>query len=106
MVQRSKQARFTLKPRNTIGIARESFRKKFDSNTTAQLRVGGSIYVTHAAAAEMPRDLVMCELRSDHDLPNTSMPRGMLPEPPQITQEFEDGRRRNHRTTVQLTFNK
>ncbi len=57
---------FTLEPGNAFGITREGLRKKFDRDTTAQLRVGGLIDVAHSARSEMARHVVVGESRADH----------------------------------------
>jgi predicted xylose isomerase-like sugar epimerase len=56
VVQRRKHLRFVLESRNTFGIVAESFRKKLDGDTTAQLGIGGLIHVAHSAD---PRWLVI-----------------------------------------------
>jgi hypothetical protein len=68
MIQRGKNACFTLKSCDTIFVMRERFRKEFDGDASAERQVRGLVYVTHSARTQVTRDFVMCELVSDHDV--------------------------------------
>src|SRR5207244_4489266 len=59
MIQRCQQPRFTLEARDPIRIARECFGQDLDRYTSAQLRIGGLVDVTHAAGSNMTLDFVM-----------------------------------------------
>jgi hypothetical protein len=46
----------------------ESFGKKLDRDTAAQLSIGRLIHVAHAPRTEVGRDLEMGEFGPDHDM--------------------------------------
>jgi hypothetical protein len=66
MIQRCKDACFTLEARDTIPIMRERLRKKFDGDVSAERRVRGLVHVTHSARTQMRGDFVVRESRADH----------------------------------------
>src|SRR5262245_15712312 len=87
MIQRRQHAGFALESCYAFAVVTEGFRKKLDGNTAAQLRVNGLIHLSHAARTQMARDLVMCELGSDHDV--VEMCGRILSNHPQATHAFE-----------------
>ena len=66
MIQRRQHARFALESRHSVRLVAEGFGKELDGHTSPQLRVGGLIDVTHSPAAQVRRNLVVCELGSNH----------------------------------------
>ena len=72
MVQRRQHSGFTLESCGSFSIVRKDFGKKLDSNTAAQLRVGGLIHVSHAARSQVAGDFVVCQFGADHDVRRTA----------------------------------
>ena len=66
MIQRRQHPRFALESRHAFGVVIEGFGKELDGHTPAQLRVRGLIDVAHPARSQVLRDLVVCELGSNH----------------------------------------
>src|ERR1700674_550579 len=66
MIQCCQHSCFAFKSCRSIRIVRECFRKEFDCHTTAELRVGGLIDLSHAACSQVAGYFVVCEFCSDH----------------------------------------
>src|SRR5262245_32739243 len=66
MIQGSQHAGFALKPRNTFAVAAELFWEEFYCNTSAQLQICGTIYLSHATRSEMFSNVVVRQLFSGH----------------------------------------
>src|SRR5262249_51377315 len=68
VIQRCEHVRLTPETRQAIGVRAERFRQYLDRHTAAQFGVSGLIHFAHATRAELADDLVMCKLRTDHEL--------------------------------------
>ena len=66
MIQSRRHAGLALEPRQAIGVTREGFRKKFNGDTPTELGVGGLIDVAPAPRTQVARDLVVCEVSTNH----------------------------------------
>ena len=53
MIQRGERPGFALEPREALGILRERLRQDLDRDLTAQVRIGGSVHLAHAADADL-----------------------------------------------------
>ena len=62
MVQRGKQASFTLQPRDALGIARKRCWQHLDGHLAMEARVERAIHFAHATGIERPEDPVRSEL--------------------------------------------
>ena len=54
-----------LETRKPVRIISEGVRQDFQGNVAAKLRIGGLIHLAHAALADLGRDLVVTESRTD-----------------------------------------
>ena len=61
MVQRGENFGLTLKPGETIRIVREGLRQHLERHVPVELRISRSIYLAHAAFADLGGDLVGTE---------------------------------------------
>src|SRR5271154_4837628 len=59
MVQRRRRAGFSLKAFDQLGVLRHGIRQEFHGHPSAEPRVFGFVYHTHAAAAERSCHLIM-----------------------------------------------
>jgi hypothetical protein len=64
VAQRREQLRFALQARESVGVAGEPGRQRFDRDVAAELRVGRAVHFAHAAGAEQALDLVDAEVRA------------------------------------------
>src|SRR4029450_4784032 len=67
VIERRQQLCFALEPRTPVGVARESRRQNLDGDIPFQLRVKGTVDLTHSACANQGDDFVRSEAGTVHE---------------------------------------
>ena len=80
MIQRGKHARFALKPRAPLSVARKHGGQNLDGDIAAEFGIARAIDLTHAASAEQREDPIRADLAPDQIQSQIPNPYSLLSE--------------------------